>query len=102
MKTLIGTLLILTGLALGVFVGGYVMLYGGIVQFIDGIQADPINSGNVALGAMRAAFFEIGGVVVAVIPVLFGMNLVRDAAHPRSQYKHGFGDFHSGRRHERF
>ena len=101
MKALIGILLVLTGLALGAFVGGYVMLYGGIVQFIDGIQTDPINSSDVALGAMRAVFFEIGGVVVAVIPVFFGMNLVRDAAHPRSRYKRGFGDFHSCRRHER-
>ena len=83
MQVIFGILLILAGLALGVFVGGYVMLYGGIVQFIDGIQADPINSGDVAFGAIRAFFFETVGFIVAVIPVVLGRILIYDAARGR-------------------
>jgi len=76
MKALFGILFILGGLALGLFVGGYLMLYGGIVQLIDGLSTDPVNSSDVALGAIRVLFFETGAFVAAIIPVLMGAALL--------------------------
>ena len=78
MKTLLGMLFIAGGLALGLFVGGYLMLYGGLVQFIDGVSADPVSASDIALGAMRALFFETGGFLAALIPLLIGAALLHD------------------------
>jgi len=36
-----------------VFVGAYFCLYGGIVQFINGITTSPVSSGDIAWGIVR-------------------------------------------------
>ena len=35
------------------FIGVYLCLYGGIVQFIKGINVNPIHAGNIAFGIVR-------------------------------------------------
>ena len=67
---LIGTLCVLVGLALiagGTYLGIWTMLIGGICQVIDAAKMTPTDSHGVAIGIVKAVFFEL--------PVAFGWAL---------------------------
>ena len=66
MKKLIGDALITIGLVAGIFVGGYLMLYGGIIQIINAIN--PVNASGIAIGIIRVLFSGLG----FYIPFIFG------------------------------
>lgn len=76
MRGLIGGLLILAGIALAGFLGGYVMLYGGIVQLVDGLSASPIDSSDVALGAIRILFADTVTFFVSVVLIVAGVAVI--------------------------
>jgi len=52
MKHILGFVLVVLGIALGLYVGGYLMFYGGIIQVIGGIKAGWI-AGTIAIGIIR-------------------------------------------------
>lgn len=66
MKKIIGLLIMLIGVITGIWLGLYVMLYGGIMQIIANIN--PICASGLTMGIIRTIFFEIG-----VIPAYFGL-----------------------------
>ena len=65
MKTVIGLVLIVGGIALGVWLGLYVMLYGGIMAAINNWGVD---NSAVVWGVIRAWFSGLGA-----IPAYFGV-----------------------------
>lgn len=73
MKKIIGLLIILVGIGFGIWLGLYVMLYGGIVQIISNIN--PINASGLALGVIRAILFEIG-FIPTYVGVIIGMTMI--------------------------
>lgn len=75
-QAVMGGLMILLGIALGVFVGGYLCLYGGIIQIIHEIQADPINIGKTILGAVRVLVAPPAGCYAALILIIPGVLLL--------------------------
>jgi len=68
MKIAIGILLIVGGIALAAWLGGYVMLYGGIASAIQHVTAGAI---------LRALFFE-AGLIPGHALVFAGSVLLRD------------------------
>lgn len=58
MKKVIGILIAIVGIALGIYVGVWLMFVGGIVQIINSIN--PINGLGIALGIARIIFCEVG------------------------------------------
>ena len=72
---LLGVLLILGGFALGIYLGVYVMLYGGICQIIDSLN--PLVTKDLAFGVIRTIFFEIGFVPTYVF-VTLGMMFIAE------------------------
>lgn len=63
------------GLAFGAWLGGYVMLYGGILETLNNWGVD---NGAVVAGILKAVFFEAGfaagviaGMIVAVVALAF-------------------------------
>ena len=65
-----GLVLLLAGIALGLYVGVWLCLIGGIVQIIEAAKATPVHSLHVALGIVRLifagpagwiSFFAVGG-----------------------------------------
>ena len=76
MKTLIGLALIVGGVALGLFVGLYVELYGGIVQAANAFDGPGVDSGALALGIIRALTFELVGLAAGIVPVLVGVYVL--------------------------
>lgn len=68
----VGILIIIASILFGIYVGGYLMFYGGIVQVIEAFQVTPIAAGSIALGIIKVIFAGMGGVVVAFLGVAFG------------------------------
>lgn len=71
---LFGLLLCLIGVFLGAYLSLYVMLFGGIVQAINAFQCDPVNSTELAMGIIRAVFFQVGAIPGGLI-CFFGYQL---------------------------
>lgn len=69
-----GILVFLIGLAFSIYLSLYVMLFGGIVQAINAYQCDPVDSASMAMGIIRAVFFQIGAFPGAVL-CFFGYKL---------------------------
>lgn len=61
MKKVIGILIAIVGIALGIYVGVWLMFVGGIVQIINSIN--PINGLGIDLGIARIIFCEVGGLI---------------------------------------
>lgn len=66
MKKFLATIIILLGIGLGLYLGIYVLLYGGIMQVINNI--DPLNKSQLVWGIIRALLCELGA-----IPVYLGI-----------------------------
>ena len=66
MKKILAIIISLLGIGLGLYLGVYVLLYGGIMQIINNI--DPLNTSQLVWGIIRALFCELG-----IIPVYIGM-----------------------------
>lgn len=66
MTRLIGNVIIFLGFAIGIYLGVYIMLYGGIIQIIEAIN--PINSKDIAIGVIKVLFSGLG----FYIPFIFG------------------------------
>ncbi len=61
MKKIIGILIAIVGIVLGIYVGIWLMLAGGITQIVNSIN--PINGLGIAFGIARIVFCEIGGFI---------------------------------------
>lgn len=69
MKKIIGILIAIAGIALGIYVGVWLMFVGGIVQIINSIN--PTNGLGIALGIVRIVFCEVG-VLIAWLGIAIG------------------------------
>lgn len=69
---LLGALLFIGGIALGLYVFGYVCLFGGIVNAIEAFRASPVNVGAGVGNILLVIFSEILGVLAASIPCVIG------------------------------
>jgi len=72
MKTIFGLLLMLLSIALGIYLGVWVMFIGGIAQFIRACQTTPIEAMQIACGLAR--FFFAGAVGWVSFGVLFAFG----------------------------
>lgn len=61
MKKIIGILIAIAVIILGIYVGIWLMLVGGIIQIVNSIN--PINGLGIALGILRIIFCEVGGFI---------------------------------------
>lgn len=69
MKKIIGILIAIAGIALGIYVGVWLMFIGGIVQIVNSIN--PLNGLGIALGIARIIFCEVG-VLIAWLGIAIG------------------------------
>lgn len=69
MKKIIGILIAIAGIILGIYVGIWLMLAGGITQIVNSIN--PINGLGIALGILRITFCEVG-VLIAWLGIVIG------------------------------
>ena len=78
MKALFGILLVLAGIALGLYVGVYIMFIGGIVDVINQIKAPEISAMAVAWGVAKVVLASFIGWLVAIVLILPGLAMFQD------------------------
>ena len=64
MRGFLKVIIMITSIVLGLYVGIWVMLAGGIMQIINGIN--PLNGLDITIGICRIVFCEIAGLIPAV------------------------------------
>lgn len=72
MKKFLSTIIILLGIGLGLYLGIYVLLYGGIMQVINNI--DPLNKSQLVWGIIRALLCELG-IIPAYLGIVIGSSI---------------------------
>ena len=75
MRRILGIIIAIIGIALGIYVGFWLMFVGGITQIINSIN--PVNGLGIALGIAKIIFCEIGGLIAwlgIVIGSAIGLN----------------------------
>ncbi len=75
MRKILGIIIAIIGIALGIYVGFWLMFVGGITQIINSIN--PVNGLGIALGIAKIIFCEIGGLIAwlgVVIGSAIGLN----------------------------
>jgi len=79
MKILSGIVLILGGIAFGVYVGFWLMFVGGIIDVINAVKATEIEANEVALGIAKTVFASFLCYVAAAIPCFIGYVLLEES-----------------------
>lgn len=72
-----GFVMMAIGILLGLYVGGWVLFVGGIVQVLEALQATPIEAVGVAVGILRVVVATAVGVLIAAAGVFFGGSFIR-------------------------
>lgn len=75
-RVILGVASVIGGIAVGVYVGLWLMFVGGIVQIADAAQATPVDSNGIAWGAVRVVFATAAGEAAAVILIFIGLAIV--------------------------
>ncbi|MGI8753511.1 MAG: hypothetical protein ACR2MN_14595 [Acidimicrobiales bacterium] len=52
--------IIAIGIIVGAYLGGWLLLVGGIIQGVTALQASPINGTDLAYGIVRVVLCEVG------------------------------------------
>lgn len=78
MKQLIGLFIIAVGLALGLYVGVWIMFVGGIVGLIEAIRAPELLTNVVAINIAKIVLCSLGGWSCAMPFYLVGAVLIKD------------------------
>jgi hypothetical protein len=79
MKVWLGLLLIVLGIALGLYVGVWLCLIGGIVQFVEAIKMTPVDAWGIAFGIARFFLASVCGMVSAMLLVIPGAALIKNS-----------------------
>lgn len=77
MRNALGILLMVAGLALGLYVGVWLMFIGGIVQIIEAIKASPVEALDIAIGAARVLGAGVVGMLTAVVAIFPGFAMLK-------------------------
>ena len=79
MKAIIGLILVVCGVALGLYVGVWVCFIGGIMDVIEAIRATDLIAMDVAIGVAKVVFAGLAGWLSAVFLALPGIAMVKTA-----------------------
>ena len=76
MKIILGVILILAGVAVGLYVGVWLCFIGGIIQIVDAIKTTPTEGFEIAIGILRVVFAGVAGVLSAFIAIFPGWAML--------------------------
>ena len=77
MKTIIGVVLFIFGIALGLYFGVWWGFIGGIVQVVEAFKAPDISAMQVAIGLLRWWASSLIGIGAGLIPCAIGASLIK-------------------------
>jgi hypothetical protein len=79
MKKTLGILLMIAGVAFGLYAGLWWAFIGGIVDVISAIRAPDLVAMNIAIGVAKVVFAGVIGGVCGIVSVLPGYVLFKSA-----------------------
>jgi hypothetical protein len=79
MKKTLGILLMIAGVAFGVYAGLWWAFIGGIVDVISAIRAPELVAMNIAIGVAKVIFAGVIGGVCGIVAVAPGYVLLKSA-----------------------
>ena len=79
MKLFIGILGIILDISLGLYLGGYIMLIGGIVQIVESATSEDINALGIGFGVARCLFSALVGWLAVLIIGLPSLAVIQNA-----------------------
>jgi len=71
---ILGGAILIASIVISIYLGVYLMLFGGIVQIITSIN--PLNAAGIAFGILRIVFCEMA-VIVFVIGYVIGLFVLK-------------------------
>ena len=77
MRNVLGIILIIAGVAVGLYAGLWWAFIGGIVQIVDAVKATPVESMDLALGIVRVVFAGAIGTISAMVAVFPGYAMLK-------------------------
>jgi len=86
LRFLVGALLVLGGIAAGLYVGFYLFLFDGVRDIIEVIQADTVDSGKLAWGIVRIPCAGLAGGLTFWVLVLPGIGIATSAPTKRGRW----------------
>jgi hypothetical protein len=78
MKTLIGILLVVGGIAFGLWAGVWWALIGGIIQIINEVRAPELSAAVVAYGVAKIMLSGVIGWLASIVLLVPGMAILQD------------------------
>lgn len=76
-RNVAGVLLVLLGVVAGLYVGGWLLFIGGVVDVVNGVKATPTDGGMIAWGVIKALVLaEVVGALAFWACALPGLSLV--------------------------
>jgi len=75
-KYAMGVIMVVAGVVGGLYIGAYLMFFGGIVQIIDGIKND-FQSVSIAMGIVKMVFASTLGVLSATVLIFPGAAMLK-------------------------
>lgn len=79
MKLIFGILLVVLGIALGIYVGVWLMFVGGIVQIVKSIQAGIPDATVIAWGIVKIIFAGVVGGVSGLLCIAPGAVMIKNS-----------------------
>jgi hypothetical protein len=79
MKAFIGLLLVISGAALGLYVGLYLCFICGIIELIQAIRAPELIASTVAWSIVKIMFAGLAGWISAILLVVPGVAMLADS-----------------------
>jgi hypothetical protein len=76
-SVVLGLVLVVGGVALGLYVGVWLFLIGGIVQIIEQIKADDLNALAVGIGVARVLLAGAAGTLSFWFSAILGAGFVK-------------------------
>lgn len=73
MKNAIGSLVIIIGIALAAYIGGWVMFIGGIADVITQVRSPELSALAVAVGIAKVLFAGLSAYLIGVVFVFLGL-----------------------------
>jgi len=77
MKAIIGVVLVLCGVAFGIWAGLWWAFIGGIVGIIEAVQATPIDAMGIAIGIAKVVFAAAIGWISALLLIVPGVSMLK-------------------------
>ena len=76
MSKIIGVFMILIGVVVGLYVGIDLMFVRGVIQFVNGVKAEPTNGNDIAWGVVRVFSAGLVGWGAGAVFILPGGALI--------------------------